>query len=226
MFEASVQYHINHIPMGDRRSGMKLKPRHITIHSTANPKSTARGERAWLTSPNNKNRYAGWHLCVDEREVVEAIPLDEVAWHAGDGGKGEGNSGSISIEICESGNREIVLMHTIMTVVDLLYHYKLKPKDVYPHSKWTRTKCPSILDSGVGLLWDNFVKEIEIEYNRRKDAGNPVCRIFMNHKYVSDGIVVDGVSYLPTRRFEKKCYQIRCWREFNRSVYLIDCEYL
>lgn len=226
MLESSISYHINHIPMGNRRSGNKLKPRHITVHSTGNPKSTARSERAWLTNPSNKGKFAGWHLCVDDQEVIEAIPLDEVAWHAGDGGMGEGNRNSLSIEFCESGNREVTVMHGVMLIVDLLQYYKLKPSDVHPHSKWTKTNCPSIFGGGVGFLWTDFVKSVELEYNRRKESGQLICRVFINHKYVSDGVVIDGVSYLPTRRFEKTCYQVRFWKDFNKSVYLTDCDFL
>ena len=95
-----------------------MSPQYITIHSTGNPKSTAMNERAWLTNPNN-NVTASWHICVDEKEAVEAIPLNEVAWHAGDGGSGTGNRRSISIEICESGDRAKTLENAIKLTANL-----------------------------------------------------------------------------------------------------------
>ena len=55
----------------------------ITIHSTGNPYSTARGERNWLDNPTN-TREASWHYVVDETEVIQAIPDNEEAWHCGD----------------------------------------------------------------------------------------------------------------------------------------------
>ena len=86
-----------------------MTPQYITIHSTGNTKSTARNERDWLTNPTN-GRQASWHICVDEKEAIEAIPLNEVAWHAGDG-RGPGNMSSFSIEFCESGDRHKTLLN-------------------------------------------------------------------------------------------------------------------
>lgn len=45
------------------------------------------------------------HLVIDETEAIECIPLNEVAWHAGDGANGTGNRKSIGLQICESGDR-------------------------------------------------------------------------------------------------------------------------
>ncbi len=76
----------------------------ITIHNTGNPSSTARNERAWLTNPTN-TRTASYHIVIDEREAIECLPLNENAWHSGDGsGATSGNRTSIGVEICESGN--------------------------------------------------------------------------------------------------------------------------
>lgn len=221
--EFSVQHVINHIQPGNRRPGYKLVPKYLTIHSTANPNSNALQERAWLTNKNNTNKYASWHLCVDDERVVESIPLDETAWHAGDGGQGTGNRHSLSLEICESGNKIITLMHAILVVADLVIEYNIDVKNIVPHSKWTKTACPSILGSGKGALWRDFIKEVEQEVERRRDSSNPVCRIFIDKKYVTDGILVDGLSYLPTRFFEGTCYQVKKWESGNRSVYLIEC---
>ena len=117
----AYSYIVDHIPRNtpyNRRPGLPMSPQYITIHSTGNPKSTAMNERAWLTNPNN-NVTASWHICVDEKEAVEAIPLNEVAWHAGDGGSGTGNRRSISIEICESGDRAKTLENAIKLTANL-----------------------------------------------------------------------------------------------------------
>ena len=82
-----MKYTIDHIPLTtpyNRRPGLKMEPEYITIHSTGNPNSTARNERVWLTNPQN-DRTASYHVVVDEKEAIEVIPLNEVAWHAGDG---------------------------------------------------------------------------------------------------------------------------------------------
>ncbi|WP_252891413.1 peptidoglycan recognition protein family protein [Thermoclostridium stercorarium] len=117
-----LSYVTDHIPKTtpyNRRPGYSMTPEYITIHSTGNPTSTARNERAWLTNPNN-NVTASWHIVVDEKEAIEAIPLNEVAWHAGDGGNGTGNRKSIGIEICESGDRQKTLKNAAELVAKLL----------------------------------------------------------------------------------------------------------
>ena len=88
----------NHLPINKKRTGKKLDFKWITVHNTGNPKSTAANERAWLTNPENTTS-TGWHIVVDGKEAIEAIPLSEIAYHAG---TSEGNSTSIGIEICDS----------------------------------------------------------------------------------------------------------------------------
>ena len=64
-----------------------MLPQYITIHSTGNPNS--RPGMSGLANELSNTRTA-WYIVVDEKEAVEAIPLTEVAWHAGDG-SGQGN---------------------------------------------------------------------------------------------------------------------------------------
>ncbi len=112
-----MDYKINHIPIGKIRPGTKMTPECITIHSTGNEKSTALNERNWLTNPSN-DRIASWHIVVDEKETIEAIPLNEIAYHAGDK---KGNNTSIGIEICESGDRAKTIQNAINLVAKMLY---------------------------------------------------------------------------------------------------------
>ena len=107
-----------------------MTPTSITIHSTGNANSTAQGERNWLTNPSN-NRIASWHIAVDEKEAVIAIPLDEVAWHAG-----SGNNSSISIEICESGNRAKTLENAIALTAHYLRIYGWNTAALRTHQYW------------------------------------------------------------------------------------------
>lgn len=63
-YEAS--YIIDHIPRNtpyNRRPGLPLDPEYITVHSTGNPGSTARNERAWHagdgnSGPGNRRSFA------------------------------------------------------------------------------------------------------------------------------------------------------------------------
>lgn len=160
-------YIVDHIPADtphNRRPGLPLVPEYITVHSTANPGSTARQERAWLTNPSNK-RTASWHICIDEREAVEAIPLDEAAWHAGDGGNGPGNRKSIAIEICESGNRTKTLENAAELIAGLLRHLGLGAGRLRRHWDWSGKVCPRILMVNNWAAWKNFKHDIEKRLN-------------------------------------------------------------
>ncbi|UZQ86322.1 N-acetylmuramoyl-L-alanine amidase [Thermoclostridium stercorarium] len=154
-----LSYVTDHIPKTtpyNRRPGYSMTPDYITIHSTGNPTSTARNERAWLTNPNN-NVTASWHIVVDEKEAIEAIPLNEVAWHAGDGGNGTGNRKSIGIEICESGDRQKTLQNAAELVAKLLKERGWGVDRLRRHYDWSGKICPRIFyDNGKWTGWEQF----------------------------------------------------------------------
>ena len=149
------------------RKGHRLRPggaypkTTITIHSTANANSTALNERAWLDNPTN-NRYASWHYCVDENGVVQAIPDREEAWHCGDTG---GNRHSLSIEICESGDRVKTLLNAAKLAAEKLTEHGLTIKELRRHADWVEKDCPRILIDPVYIYrnygWNWFVKQVE-----------------------------------------------------------------
>ena len=150
------------LPKGHRlRPGGAYPKTTITIHSTANANSTALNERAWLDNPIN-NRYASWHYCVDENGVVQAIPDQEEAWHCGDTG---GNRHSLSIEICESGDRVKTLLNAAKFAAEKLVEYGLTIENLRRHTDWVDKDCPRILIDPVYIYrnygWNWFVKQVE-----------------------------------------------------------------
>lgn len=172
-----VPYIVDHIPRSTRRRrpGTIRVPRTITMHSTGNPTSTARNERDWLTNPANINEFAGWHVVVDDREAIEAMPLNEVAWHAGDG-NGEGNSFSIGVEVCESGNRARTLLNAAKVVAALLRENGMTTDNLRQHWNWNRKNCPRILRKGNG--WSEFVASVQAWLNNevlRRESMNDIA---------------------------------------------------
>jgi len=160
-----VNYIIDHIPRStphNRRPGQVMTPQYITIHSTGNPSSTARNERGWLTNPSN-TRTASWHIVVDEKEAIEAIPLNEVAWHAGDGGSGTGNRKSIGIEICESGDRQRTLQNAVKLVSKLLKERGWGVDRLRRHFDWSGKICPRIMQQNNWAGWEQFKKDVARE---------------------------------------------------------------
>ena len=58
-----------------------MTPEYITIHNTAND-ATAINEIAYMT--RNKE-VTSFHVAIDDKHAVQAIPFDRNGWHAGDG---------------------------------------------------------------------------------------------------------------------------------------------
>lgn len=158
-----MDYQVNHIPINPkRRSGTKTTMTSITIHSTANEKSTAINERNWLINPSN-DRTASWHIAVDENMTVEAIPLNEIAFHAG---TKEGNNTSIGIEICESGDRAKTIQNTVELVAKLLHERNWGLGKLKRHFDWSGKICPGILSANNWEWWAKFKNDVQKELDK------------------------------------------------------------
>ena len=151
----------NHLPVNKKRTGKKLDLKWITVHNTGNPKSTAANERGWLTNPENKTS-TGWHIVVDGKEAIEAIPLDEIAYHAG---TSEGNSTSIGIEICDSAGTAAE-KQAIELIADLLIKKNWGTDKVRTHKSWSGKICPHIILP----RWNQFISDIDNEIKRQKSV--------------------------------------------------------
>jgi N-acetylmuramoyl-L-alanine amidase CwlA len=169
-----MNYTVDHIPRStphDRRPGLAMTAKYITVHNTGNPSSTARNERNWLTNVSN-TRQASFHIVVDEREAIECLPLDEVAWHAGDGGTGPGNRTSISIEICESGDYAKTLDNAAALVARMLAERGWGVDRLRRHWDWSGKICPRLMyDGGRWTGWTAFVNLVRY---KMKQEGDPV----------------------------------------------------
>lgn len=99
----------DYIKHGDARSGLKI-PRHLfgVAHDTGNPGSTAHNNRDYF---NNHQPEASAHTFIDDKYILEIIPLDEKAWHNrynnpednemfGD----DANDVAIGVELCFGGS--------------------------------------------------------------------------------------------------------------------------
>nr|WP_269751020.1 N-acetylmuramoyl-L-alanine amidase [Paenactinomyces guangxiensis] len=136
-----------------------MDPQYITIHETDNPKSGADAEAHARLQYNGNSRAASWHYTVDDKEIWQSIPDNEVAWHAGDGGSGTGNRKSIGIEICvnSDGNFEKAKQNAVELVRYLMAKHNIPLSRVVPHKHWSGKNCPRhILPQ-----WSQFTKQIQ-----------------------------------------------------------------
>lgn len=136
-----------------------LSPIGITVHNTANSASAA-NEIAYMAGNDKETSY---HFAVDEKEIVQALPLDRNGWHAGDGATGSGNRRTIAIEICRSTSNDLNLFlqaekNAAWLCAYLCQQYGWTTKDIYTHKHWSGKNCPH---KTLELGWDRFLAIVE-----------------------------------------------------------------
>ena len=147
-----------------------MEPQYITIHNTSNSAS-ADAEIRYMISNNNQTSF---HVCVDEKEVIQAIPFNRNAWHAGDGGNGNGNRKSIGIEIARSTGDanlfEQAERNCAAYVAKLLKERGWGIDRVKRHKDWSGKNCPhKTMEKG----WQRFLNMIQAELNKLNGASQP-----------------------------------------------------
>ncbi|MDY5521563.1 MAG: N-acetylmuramoyl-L-alanine amidase [Agathobacter sp.] len=136
-----------------------LSPIGITVHNTANSASAA-NEIAYMAGNDKEISY---HFAVDEKEIIQALPLDRNGWHAGDGATGSGNRRTIAIEICRSTSDDLNLFiqaekNAAWLCASLCLQYGWSTKDIYTHKHWSGKNCPH---KTLELGWDRFLAMVE-----------------------------------------------------------------
>ena len=142
-----------------------MTPEFIVVHNTANDAS-ARNEVAYMIRNDNK---VSFHYAVDDKEIVQGIPENRNAWHAGDGSNGPGNRKGISIEICysKSGGQRFIEAEKLAAK---FIAFKLKEKGwginrVKKHQDFSGKYCPHrTLDMG----WQRFLDMVKSELDKLK----------------------------------------------------------
>lgn len=157
------------------RPGTKLKRfRGVTIHETDNYRlgANAYSHSQYMTVNGGFNEYRSYHYVVDDKEAYLLIPEDEMAYHAGDGAGGVGNTQTIAIEICVNPDidldlarknaanlaAQILKRHSQLLVVDGELNYD--SGNLFQHhtfSPWSKN-CPSLIRN-LGI-WSDFVENV------------------------------------------------------------------
>lgn len=135
-----------------------MKPEFIVVHNTAND-APAANEIKYMISNNNQ---VSFHFAVDDKEVIQGLPLDRNAWACGDGANGKGNRKGIQIEICYSksgGVRfENAEKNAAKFIAQLLKERGWSVDKVKKHQDFSNKYCPHrTLDKG----WASFVNMIK-----------------------------------------------------------------
>jgi N-acetylmuramoyl-L-alanine amidase len=144
-----------------------MTPEFIVVHNTANDASAA-NEVAYMIRNDNK---VSFHYAVDDKEIVQGIPENRNAWHAGDGANGQGNRKGIGIEICysKSGGTRFIEAEKLAAK---FIAFKLNEKGwgtdkVKKHQDFSGKYCPHrTLDMG----WQRFLDMVKSELDKLKGA--------------------------------------------------------
>lgn len=153
------------------RPGGEMNPTEIAIHNTGNSGrgADAKAHNTYIHNqsklPVVKTGYASWHFSVDENFIYQHIPLDEPAWHTGDGsGTKSGNKNAIGIEICEhvdQKNYALAEENAIALTVHLMELIKIDLMKVKPHQAYSGKYCPRVILKRDGTF-DKFHNRIKI----------------------------------------------------------------
>lgn len=162
------------------KSPYTMKPKFITIHNTAN-KASAENEYAYAFLNAGKNKTTGWHIVVDDVKVIQAIPFNRNAWHAGDGGIGKGNRESIGIEICystdyTSNKYELSEKNSIEVVVQLMKEFSIPIENIKQHYEWSGKDCPHRMRKE--KRWHSYLMLINKRYKElyNKEEGETIMK--------------------------------------------------
>jgi hypothetical protein len=145
----------------DSRSGKKLTElKNIVVHYTGNPRSTA--DQNWRHFENNKPSTSAHFIIGLEGEIIQCMPLDEVAWAVGT----DGNYTSISIECChpdETGKFTDATYESLIKLVSWLCNkFGLGREAVIRHYDYPRY-------NSAGLEWH---KQCPLYYANEQDPAS------------------------------------------------------
>lgn len=161
-----------------------MTPEFVVVHNTANDAS-AQNEVKYMISNNNQ---VSFHFAVDDKEIVQGLPLDRNAWACGDGANGKGNRKGIQVEICYSksgGARfENAEKNAAKFIAQLLKERGWGVDKVKKHQDFSNKYCPHrTLDKG----WASFVNMVKDYLN---ELNKPVQSTQSSSTSVGDKVKV------------------------------------
>lgn len=165
------------------RPGTKLKKvTGIVVHNTAMPGKDARHILKYFKELSVQelkddivDRFASTHFVVDDEEVLQCLPFDEIGYHVGAYKYKEGiqekigmypNAHMIGIETCHKDWGGQFSVKTTRNLIDLILFlldlYNLDIKDIYCHYDITGKKCPYYFYKN-NKKWIDFINIIKLK---------------------------------------------------------------
>ena len=165
----------------------KTSTEYVVVHDTAGgaPTHTADSFAIGQVNKNNDSKnteYISWHYTAGDDAIYQSLPLDEVAYHAGDGSHvfgdiwysstykkadciGGGNRNGIGIETCvnQGSNYNKTLKDLSKLIATELFPQfeNLNLGRVKQHHHFSGKDCPMVIRHCIG--WDKFMSMVAIE---------------------------------------------------------------
>lgn len=181
------------IPKGKKaRPARPLNFSGVTIHNTGNYSNGAGAlNHGKYMQGNGANNLVSWHYTVDDTNIVQHLPENEIAWHAGDGANGKGNTTTIAIEICVNPDSNLLIAtdRAVKLTADILNRHGIKNANgyVFQHNNWNGKNCPAELRKGNPYNWQTFIDKVNAELQ-------PKSQTEPNKYTVQKGDTLSGIA--------------------------------
>jgi N-acetylmuramoyl-L-alanine amidase len=135
---------------------IEIKPEYITNHDTRNFNADAKEHAEYLE--NLFDEHKSWHFTVDDKMIIQHMPIIYNGWHCGDGSdKKSGNMTSIGIEGCVFKGIDLKMVRLNMIKLNVYLMNNVKwllgdnwIKTIVQHHKWMDKDCPYFIRHSKG----------------------------------------------------------------------------
>lgn len=131
---------------------------------------------------NAKNDNTSWHFSVDEKTIVQNLPLNRNCFAQGDFSTGWKSKNGISVEICRDMGSELFEkseLASCVLIADLLYQNGWKASDIKKHQDFDMKDangnifhkyCPH---KTLNFGWDRYIQMVQKKYDELIEFLNP-----------------------------------------------------
>lgn len=160
----------DYIRKGNARSGDRIsKVRFIVSHDTGNPGSTAYNNRNYF---DRSQPSASAHTFIDDKYILEIIPLNEKAWHVRYDQPvdnrlfgADSNDAAIGVELCHGGSIDFneAYKRYVWYHAYLCDRFDLNPREhIVAHSRLdpNRRSDPQNALTPRGITWNKFISDV------------------------------------------------------------------
>jgi N-acetylmuramoyl-L-alanine amidase len=173
----------DYIRTGNSRPGRQIGTvRFIVSHDTGNPGSTAYGNRNYF---DTQQPSASAHTFIDDKYILEIIPLTEIAYHVRSNVTGDNkryganaNDAAIGVELCHGGkiNFRVAYDRYVWYHAYLCDRFNLDPNsDIIAHATLdpTRRTDPVNILRTNGISWSMFIDDVVEALQNLDGAASP-----------------------------------------------------